>query len=177
MHPISLLPPAPRLVPLTLTHTAELFTLVDRERARLRLTMPWLDATATPAAMQTFLAASVQERQVGRARRYLIEVAGSAAGVASIEHLDTDDPRIAYWIGSAFEGLGLVSASVTALVREGFGLGLPRLRIAAGVENARSQAVARRCGFRMVAVQPRAECLYGHWVDHMLFEREAVDSP
>ena len=97
--------------------------------------------------------------------------------MASIEHLDTDDPRIGYWVGSAFEGQGLVSASVTALVREGFGLGLPRLQIAAGVENARSQAVARRCGFCAVAVQPQAECLYGRWVDHVLFERAASDLP
>ena len=175
MPPVFSPSPAPSLVPLDLTHTAELFALVQRERARLRRTLPWLDATTTPAAMQAFLAASVQARQLGRARRCMIQVAEAAAGVASLEHLDTADPRIGYWIGGAFEGLGLVSACVRALVREGFDLGLPRLRIAAGIDNVRSQAVARRCGFRPVSVQPRAECLYGRWVDHVLFERRAAD--
>jgi ribosomal-protein-serine acetyltransferase len=56
--------------------------------------------------------------------------------------------EIGYWIDAGFEGRGLVTRTVGALLDHGFGpMGLRRVVIRTMVENVRSRAVARRLGF------------------------------
>lgn len=55
---------------------------------------------------------------------------------------------IGFWIDGAYEGRGLVTRAVTALLDEAFGpLGLEKVTLHAEVANVRSRALARRLGF------------------------------
>lgn len=56
--------------------------------------------------------------------------------------------EIGYWVDAAFEGQGLVTRAVTAVLDQAFGpTGLERVELRTGTDNARSRSVARRLGF------------------------------
>jgi ribosomal-protein-serine acetyltransferase len=61
--------------------------------------------------------------------------------------------EIGYWIDGAYEGRGLVTGAVIALIELGFRhVGVHRIAIRAGVDNVRSRAIPERLGFTLEGV-------------------------
>lgn len=100
------------------------------------------------------------------------------AGLAGLQDIDWNrrQASIGYWLGERFEGRGLVSAAVRALLGHGFAdLGLERIEIACARENRRSRAVPERLGFRTEGVRPGAERLGDRLVDHVVYALRRKD--
>ncbi|MEU5399958.1 GNAT family protein [Streptomyces sp. NPDC005963] len=112
---------------------AENPTTLDETRARLeRQGRAWAEGTRLPLSIAV---------RAGRDWQLV--------GVVSL-NFDTamKTGEIGYWIDAAFEGRGLVTRAATAVLDQAFGhIGLDRVELRTGTDNARSRAVAHRLGF------------------------------
>ncbi len=151
---------------------AELFALTDASRDHLRRWLPWLDGTRSVTDTDAFLAGALEQFAKGRGFHAGIWRLGVLCGVAGLHAIDWANRQssLGYWIGAGYEGQGLVTMACRAILDDAFGhYGLHRMELRAAVGNERSQAVARRLGFRREGVQRDAEWLYDHFVDHIVF--------
>jgi len=124
-----------------------IWAAVDAERTRLDPWMIWIRDTRTIEDEREWL-----ERVVADERS--LEGCGIFIGDEYVGGVGLmPDPfgiagEIGYWIRSEFEGRGLVTRAVRALIDLGFReMGLHRIVIRAGVGNARSRAIPERLGF------------------------------
>jgi ribosomal-protein-serine acetyltransferase len=132
---------------LTIDDLDELWALVQVERDRIGVWMPWIAETRTIQDERTWLERVVADEHgldgcgvfVGGRYAGGVGLMPGAFGIAA---------EIGYWIGSAHEGRGHITRAVRALIDIGFReLGLHRIWIRAGVENTRSRAIPERLGF------------------------------
>jgi ribosomal-protein-serine acetyltransferase len=82
---------------------------------------------------------------------------------------------IGYWLAAEAQGRGIVTEAVQALVRHAFGRDVNRVELRAAPDNARSQAVAERCGFTFEGVARGAELIGGRYRDLRVYARLASD--
>ncbi|HET6398019.1 MAG TPA: GNAT family N-acetyltransferase, partial [Candidatus Thermoplasmatota archaeon] len=143
------------LSPLDVQDAQRLFALIEAGRPRLRPFLPWVDRTRGPEDVEAFLRNATDE--AGVARHWGLRVDGELVGAIGLNRLDVAGSRasIGYWIGSAFEGRGLVTEACRLLIahaRDTLHVRRFELRIVPG--NERSLAVARRLGFRFERLVP-----------------------
>lgn len=151
---------------------ADLFALADRNRLHLRAWLPWVDGTRTVEDVRAFLRTARQQDLDGDGFQAGIWYRGTLAGVAGYHRIDWRRRQVAlgYWLGREFEGRGIMTRACRALVDHAFEVyHLDRVEIRAAVENRRSRAVAERLGFRREGFVHRAEWLYDHFVDHVVY--------
>lgn len=125
----------------------EIFAVVDANRDHLRAWFPWVDLTAGPDQIAEFIETSRKRKDAREANGiYANGVLQGAAGL----RWDVQDMQgeIGYWLREDAQGKGLVTRAARALTTYGFKeVGLHRMIIRAGAENARSRAVPERLGF------------------------------
>lgn len=128
---------------------AEIFAVVDRDRARLRAWLPWVDAAKDASFNAAYLRDARLRRERGVGIECGIRVAGRLVGGVGLHHVDLvhRSGEIGYWVAGDHEGRGLVTRAVAALVARAFADGLHRLEIRLWPENPRSRAVAERLDF------------------------------
>jgi ribosomal-protein-serine acetyltransferase len=124
-----------------------MWPVVQEERDRLAVWMPWIETTRTKdderAWLEHVLGGGLHETAFG------IWVEGEFAGGMGLEA----DPfrivaEIGYWIRSRHEGRGFVTRGCAALIDHAFDdIGVHRIVIRAGVDNHRSRAIPERLGF------------------------------
>lgn len=153
-------------------HARELFALVDKNRARLRQWLPWLDVSTEPAHTAAFIRSRLAVFAEGHGAAFGIWVDGAIAGSIDYHELDPANRRaaIGYWIAADHEGRGLMTRAVRALLGHAFGeLGLKRIEIRVAPDNARSRAIPVRLGFREEGTLRQILWLYDHFVDEVVY--------
>jgi len=149
-----------------------LFALTDANRARLREWLPWLDYVRQPSDSRGFIETAVARHAASEELTLGLFVEGRLAGVIGTHAIDWANRKttLGYWIGSEFEGRGLIAASCAVLLGVLFDrLGLNRVGIHCAAGNPRSQGVAKRLRFREEGILRDAEWLHDHFVDHAVF--------
>lgn len=150
--------------------TAEFLSLVA---ASADLHRPWV---AAPTSVEGFHSYVDRVRHADNAG-YLVRArdGGDLVGVVNLNGITLGALRsahVGYYAFVTGAGRGLMTEAVRAVVGHAFGrLGLHRLEANIQPGNARSLALAQRCGFRHEGYSPRFLFIDGAWRDH---ERWAV---
>jgi ribosomal-protein-serine acetyltransferase len=150
------------LLPRTVALADAYHELLAANHERLARWEPWAIEPPTPDSTWSFLQASGRAWLDGTELPVAIAVpAGNGwqlAGSAGLR-INTYAQSAAggYWVDAAFEGRGLVTRTMTALLDQAFGpLGLARVTLQTEVANRRSRAVAARLGFTEEGVHRQA---------------------
>jgi ribosomal-protein-serine acetyltransferase len=149
-----------------------LFETIERNRARLRRWLSWLDDHRDVEAVRTLIVNHGRDFARGHSVRLGIDYGGRIVGIIGLQRINQADrtASLGYWLDAEHERLGLVTRGAAALSRHGIvDLGLGRIELAAATGNTRSIAVARRLGFRFEGVMRCREWLYDHYVDHAVY--------
>jgi ribosomal-protein-serine acetyltransferase len=159
-------------------HAEAVFRLTDTNREHLRVWLPWLDQVRTVEDTRAFVALALQQYADNDGFQTVIVHDGEAVGM--IGHHGIDWARratsLGYWLAKAAEGRGLVTRACRAHVSHAFGvLGMNSVNIRCALGNQKSRAIPERLGFQTGPVLPKAEWLYDHFVDHVVYTMRAAD--
>jgi ribosomal-protein-serine acetyltransferase len=138
---------------LVLNDLEDLWAVVERERERIGAWMPWVALTPTIDDERTWLeSVCANERSLEGSGVFVDGRYVGAVGLMPGPYGITAE--IGYFIDAEHEGRGLVTRAVQALVDIGFGeMGVNRIVIRSGVDNARSRAIPERLGFVFEGVE------------------------
>ncbi|NOU97691.1 GNAT family N-acetyltransferase [Paenibacillus sp. LMG 31456] len=153
-------------------YAAQLYDLVNSNRAHLREWLPWVDGTRSAAYIQMFLESCIRQHAANNGFNYLMFYQGELVGNIGLHSIDWTHKKtsIGYWLATGFEGKGLMTKSCCAVVDHLFGvMQLNRVEIKVGELNAKSRAIPERLGFKQEGVVRQAEWLYDHYIDHVIY--------
>lgn len=154
----------PAIRPVT---AADAATFTTAARASRRLHRPWVQPPADAAAFGRYLA-----RFDGVAHHGFVVMSdgGDLAGAIHLTHIVMGALRsgyLGYYAFAGFEGRGLMTRGLNAVVRHAFqDLGLHRVEANIQPDNAASIALVRRCGFQLEGHSPKYLKIGGRWRDH-----------
>jgi ribosomal-protein-serine acetyltransferase len=147
---------------LELRHAPLLWALVERNRARLELWLPWVPKTQGVADVEGFLRQAAQQYVDGNGFHAGIFLDDELVGMIGLHPIDWQIRKVelGYWLDAAAEGRGLIADAVTFLTGYCFTeYQLERVEIRCADPNLRSAAVPERLGFRHEATLRGAELI------------------
>ncbi len=151
---------------------AALFALVDRNRAHLS---PWLSRRELCETLEdtlSFINFSLERYEFTGAFDAGVWHQGHLCGVVSLHIINWEKRRsdIGYWLGAEFQGRGLMTLAVRAVVNYAFDrCRLKRLTIYCAVNNLKSRAIPERLGFKLERIKPEGESVDGQLVDAAVY--------
>ena len=173
-----------RLEPLEARHASSIFELVDQDRGRLGVWLPWVAKTLTAEDSLTFIEDSMRRRDLdaggdGSGDWAIVADTGGSArivGVIGLHDSSLAHRRIAigYWVNGGDEGRGYITKSAGAVTTRCIEAGFHRVEIRARIDNTKSRAVAERLGFEFEGVMRAAEWIGDTSHDHAIFARIAT---
>lgn len=166
------------LRPLKVADAPALFELVDQDRARLRMWLPWVEVTTEVAHTRTFIRLHQSLEKQGQVRTFGLWWKSRLVGVADLHSIDTQNASAAmgYWLVLDVEGHGLMARAVAKLLDLAFEtLHLHRVELRAAVRNRRSRALAERLGFHHEGTARGALVLRGRFTDHAVYAMVAEE--
>lgn len=153
-------------------HADALYRLTVANRDYLRAWLPWLDEIRGIEDTRFFIELARRQHADNNGFQTVIVHAGEPVGI--VGHHGIDWPRrttsLGYWLAESAQGRGLVTRACRAHLSHAFGaLALDCVKIRCAVENRRSRAIPERLGFEVEATIRKAEWLYDHFVDHVVY--------
>lgn len=163
---------------LQLTDANAMFAIVESSREALREWLAWIDFTKKPADCLSFIDKTLQNAQNHYSLTAGIFMDHRLIGCVSLNYIDWQNgiTAIGYWLDPAYQGKGVMTASVRAMIDYAFyQLQLNRVEIRAALQNKRSRAIPERLGFQKEGVIRQGEWLSDHYVDLAVYGLLARD--
>ena len=161
-------------------HATELFEVVEGCRDHLRQWLPWVDDTRSVADSERFVADSLAQLATNQSFQAGIFEKKRLIGVIGYHPIDWRNRKTAlgYWLAPEAMGRGLMTSACRTMIGHGFReLGLVRMEIRCATQNRLSRAIPERLGFKEEGIARRAEWLYDHFVDLVIYAMLASDWP
>lgn len=149
-----------------------IYQLIQADRLYLRQWLPWVDYTQSVEDERSFIRSSQVQYQENRSISFAIWYQGTIVGNIGFHPFDWSNRRvqIGYWLGSQYQGKGLMTRSCEALITYAFGqLKMNKVEIFCATQNTSSCAIPQRLGFTQEGIIREAEWLYDHYVDLKVF--------
>lgn len=131
------------------------FALSDKNREHLRPWLPWVDVTLSSGDTKKYLEAMLEKFEKKTGADFGIWYEGAwvgAMGFNKIDHVN-EHADIGYWLDKDYEGKGIMTESVKALINYGFDdLKLHRIEINCDALNLRSKRIPEKLGFKLEGV-------------------------
>jgi ribosomal-protein-serine acetyltransferase len=160
------------IVPVMTGHAGALAALVESNIEHLRTYLPDVTALASTAAAAAHLEAAVERARKGDMHEWHLFMDGTLCGAIRVRDIDRADrkAKIGYFIGSQYQGKGIVTSSVRAVLAHCFAsLGLNRVELRCAAGNQPSMRVAERLGFSHEGLLRQDELLHGAFVDQHVY--------
>ena len=144
------------------------YAVADRNRARLREWLPWVDKTESADDVRDFITRAIAQMEANQGPTAGIWCGDELAGCIGCHPIDWANRNcsIGYWIDEAYQGRGLVTQCCKALLAYLFeDLGLHRVEIRCATGNLRSCAIPRRLGFTGEGIVREGQWVNDRWVD------------
>ena len=173
-------PPSVSIEPTSPEHADELFVFEVENREFFE---QWIagrgDDYYSVENVRQSLSRADDDRDGDRAYHYLVRAQDVLIGrvnLWAVERGHVDHTSVGYRIGGRYGGRGYASEAVRLALIEAFGsLGLWRVEAAVTADNAASQSVLRRNGFRRYGHSTRSVYLRGVWCDLFHYEHHRDD--
>lgn len=152
-------------------HAREMWNLINDNRSHLRKWLPWVDLTRNELDCKQWIQGALKQFAENRELHAGIWSDQGMAGIIGLKLIwQNRSGMIGYWLGSDYQGRGLITNACKALLHYSFAdLSLNRVEIRCAVENGRSRAVPLRLGFQEEGTIRAAEWLCDHYVDHVIY--------
>ncbi|ASZ12983.1 GNAT family N-acetyltransferase [Chitinophaga pendula] len=153
-------------------HAAAIFELVKANKQQLGEWLPWVGRMTTVTHFETFVVASMKRAELGEELSCIIRVGDAVAGRIGLYNIDGYNriADIGYWLGTAYQGQGVVTLACEELLRYAFEvLHLNRIQIKCGTLNEKSQAVPERLHFTKEGIIRQGEYVNNRFIDLYLY--------
>ncbi len=154
-------------------HAEELNALVTQSYEHIKEWSAWLTDKERPIEKtQDFIKNNLKQFAENKGFEMCVWYQGEIAGQIGYNYFDWNDHRteIGYWLGTPFQGKGLITKSCRVLIDYAFNeLKLNRVEIRCGIENKKSRKIPEKLGFREEGVIRQAEWLHDHFIDLVIY--------
>ncbi|WP_174612995.1 GNAT family N-acetyltransferase [Virgibacillus ihumii] len=150
----------------------ELFKLVDESRDHLREWLPWVDSMEQVTDYEPIIETWLKKFSEHDGYQAGILYKGKLVGMVGFHEIDWANRKttIGYWLAENYQGNGIMTASVKALIAQAFiEYKLNRVEIQCGAGNEKSKAIPERLGLKQEGIIRDAEYLYDHFHDCVLY--------
>jgi ribosomal-protein-serine acetyltransferase len=172
------------IVPATIEHASALALLVEANIEHLRAYLPNVAELVSAQDAETHLEAASERARKGEIYEWHLFEDMALCGSIRVRDIDYFDrkAKVGYFIGSHFQGKGIVTSSVRAVLAYCFeSLKLNRMELRCAADNKQSMRVAERLGFTHEGLLRQDEFLNGTFVDvhvySMLRDEFKYDEP
>ena len=160
------------ILPTATGHAEALASLVLRDREHLHTYLPLVARLSTVEAATAHLTAAAALAASAEIFEWHLFDREILCGSVRLKNIDQDDrnAEIGYFLGSQFEGRGIMTSAVHAVLTYCFSsLNLNRIALRCAAGNAPSIRLAERLGFVREGVLRKEQCLNGVFVDHYVY--------
>jgi ribosomal-protein-serine acetyltransferase len=159
-------------------HAPAIFALVNRDRKYLRKWLPWVDLTKQVDDTQKFVKITLAQFANNEGLTAGIWRGNEFAGTIGTHKIDWLNRKveIGYWLGSKFQGQGIVTQACRLLTDHAFNeWDLNRVEIHCAPGNKKSCAIPKRLGFELEGVLRKAQLVSGKYLDANVYAMLARD--
>ena len=160
--------------PVSIQDCAELYHVIDTNRAFLRRWLPWPDKIINIESEKAAIENIIQGRQANKAMVYVITLNSKIIGSIGFNFVNWKKSvaSIGYWLVKEYNGNGIMTQCVKQLISVAFEtLNVDHIHISADSDNTKSRAIPQRLKLTQMVKKRRDEA-GNQLVDYILTRRD-----